>query len=135
MYETSYKEMMGYVRYLYDKAKIDNGLEKSLIKLYLKIRERLSGFPEVFEIEDNFLILIDNEFELSIVIDDKKSNDIYYSIKLTKFGNLNSDQFFKFSREMESILKRLSKYNPDLTDLCKHKSYIEFKFKIKKGTD
>ena len=130
MYETSYDEMMEYVSYLLNMANKDDNLKKELIDCYNKIRERLSEFPEVFEVEDNFLSLIDYGFKLSILIDDDDINNINYSIKLVNYENFSLDQFFKFSREMESIMKRFNKYNPSIDSFIYCRSYIEFRFDL-----
>ena len=121
MYETEYKEMVEYTKELYKRAKENKELEISLIEIYKKIREELSIFPEVHEIEDIYLSMIeDYNFDLYIQRSDRKEIVIKL-IKWSDSGELSS--FIELCKIFEGTINRISsnKYKTSILIVCSDK--------------
>jgi hypothetical protein len=84
-----------------------------MIKLYHKIREERSAFPEIFELEDMFLDLIESSgFEF--LVDTK----IYsYTIRLNK-ENCSLSEFIQYCQYLDKSIKRLE--TPTTTPLLEN---------------
>lgn len=130
MYETSYEEMTEYTKELYKKAKENSELEIALIEIYTKIREELSIYPEIHEIEDIYLSMIENyNFDFYIKINKEKE----IIINLVKWHHdLPLSGFIELCKLFEGTIKRISsnKYKTIL-DTCNYQErIIEFKIKL-----
>jgi hypothetical protein len=73
-----------------------------MINLYHKIREERSAFPEICEIEDMFLDLIENS-GFSFLIDTKEHS---YKISLYK-KDCTMSEFISYCQLLEKVIKRL----------------------------
>jgi hypothetical protein len=129
-YETSYEEMKEYTEYLFKRSTEDPELRQKLIELYNVIRKEMEVFPQVYEIEDMYLSVIEDlnfDFYLGINSIEKK-----VKIKLTKWAESKLSEFIEICKIVEGSLKRLEsdKYKTTL-DSCKfHTSYVEFEINL-----
>jgi hypothetical protein len=73
-----------------------------MINLYHKIREERSAFPEICEIEDIFLDLIEQS-RFDFLVDTK---DHYYNIKLNK-DNCSLSEFIQYCQYLNNSIKKL----------------------------
>ena len=81
-----------------------------MINLYHKIREQRSAFPEICEIEDMFLDLIENS-GFNFLVDTK---DYSYQIRLNK-DNCSLSEFIKCCQYLDRLIKELE--SPTVTPL------------------
>ena len=128
-HETGYDEMKEMTTFLYNKAKKDQKLETQLILLYKEIREQLNMFPEICEIEDMYLNLIESE-KMSFFVD-VDSIDMQYTISLKRNTDGHGiNEFIEICKKVEGSIARIqsSRYKTTL-DTCKYSSY-ELVFKI-----
>jgi len=135
-YETGYSEMKEFTKYLFDKSKENPELTKNLIDLYHKIRHT-SIFPEVYEIEDIYLNIIEDlnyDFYVDIDCASRPGNSRKeMTIKLIKFRESELNKFIETCKIVEGSLKRLKsdKYTTKLESCVFNSSYIEFKINLK----
>lgn len=106
-YETSYDEMNDYIKKLYNLVNTESlTLMDDMIKLYHKIREERKNFPEIFEIEDLFLDLIESDkFDFMVY-----SNRYNYKIRLSKTDKNNTitlEEYIKYCTQLNNELIRL----------------------------
>jgi predicted RecB family nuclease len=130
-YETGYDEMKEFTKYLFDRSKENPELTQNLIDLYHKIRQKISIFPEVYQIEDMYLSIIEDlnyDFYLDI---DCARNEM--AIKLKKWEESELSQFIETCKIVEGSLKRLKsdKYTTKLESCAFNSSYIEFEINLK----
>ena len=129
--EKSYDEMKEYTKYLLDSSRGNPELTKELIGLYNKIRQEMSMFPEVCQIEDIYLSIIEDlKYDFYLRIDSIRKE---ISIILSKRGKSQLNEFIEICKIVESSLKRLKsdKLDPHLYS-CEYKSNeIEFKINLK----
>ena len=130
-YETGYDEMKEFTKYLFDRAKENTELTKNLIDLYHKIRQNINMFPEVYQIEDMYLSIIEDlNYNFYLDID---SNRKEMTIKLTKWEESTLNEFIETCKIIEGGLKRLEsdKYTTKLESCVFNSSYIEFEINLK----
>jgi hypothetical protein len=133
MYETSYEEMKEMIEKLYSLIQTGSlDFRDSMIEIYTKIREERKDFPEVYEIEDAFLDLIEGHgFTFMIYSDLKK-----YEIKLHSPWGGNStkmEDFINYCNLVKNPISKLSKYSTKLVEcefINRRYSYCVFKVEI-----
>jgi len=116
MYETSYEEMKQMIKKLYGFAQTESlDFRDSMIEIYNKIREERKDFPEVYEIEDAFLNLIEGHgFSFMIYSDLSK-----YEIKLHSPWGENTmklEDFINYCNLIKNPISKLSKYRTKLVE-------------------
>jgi hypothetical protein len=105
-----------------------------MINLYYKIREERSAFPEICDIEDIFLDLIEsNGFDF--LVDTK---DHYYNIKLNK-DNCSLSDFIQYCQYLNNSIKKLETstttsvlQNCERQDSGLYGTHVWFKILLKK---
>jgi len=130
-YETGYDEMKEFTKYLFDRAKENPELTQNLIDLYSKIRQSISMFPEVYQIEDMYLSIIEDlNYDFYLDIDCTRKE---MAIKLKKWEESELSQFIETCKIVEGSLKRLKsdKYTTKLESCAFNSSYIEFEINLK----
>lgn len=130
-YETSYDEMKEFTQYLLNKSKEDTNLKQELIELYNKIRQKMNMFPEVYQIEDMYLSIIEElnyDFYLNVNSIRKE-----IEIRLTRWNESELSEFIETCKIVEGTLKRLEsdKYKTKLKSCELHSSYTQFKIELK----
>ena len=105
-----------------------------MINLYHKIREQRSAFPEICEIEDMFLDLIENS-GFNFLVDTK---DYSYQIRLNK-DNCSLSEFIKYCQYLDRLIKELESptikpilSNCDRQDSDPYGTHVWFKILLKK---
>ena len=73
-----------------------------MIEIYLRIREERSAFPEICEIEDMFLNLIEMD-KFNFLVD---TRDYSYTIRLNK-DDCSLSEFILYCQHLEKSIKRL----------------------------
>jgi len=129
-YETGYDEMKEFTKYLLDKAKENPELTQNLIDLYHKIRHN-SIFPEVYQIEDIYLSIIEDlNYDFYLDVDCLRKE---ISIKLRKWSESELSEFIETCKVIERSIKILKsdKYTTKLESCKFHSSYIEFEINLK----
>jgi hypothetical protein len=130
-YETGYDEMKEFTKYLFDRAKENPELTNNLIDLYHKVRQDISMFPEVYEIEDMYLSIIEDlDFDFYLDIDGVRKK---MTIKLKKWKETELSQFIETCKIVELSLKKLEsdKYKTTLDSCQFHTNYVEFEINLK----
>lgn len=114
IYETSYEEMKVYVKDLI--SLVQNGpvgFKDEMIEIYNQIRQERKDFPEVYEIEDIYLDLIENEdfkFYLSSGMEYGEIKRPTYVIKLNK-DRCEFNDYVKYCNSINNSLQRLKSPN------------------------
>jgi len=109
-------------------------LKNDMIKLYHKIREERSAFPEICDIEDIFLDLIEKS-RFDFLVDTKEQ---YYKIKLYKEG-CSISEFISYCQLLEKSIEQLETstikpilLNCDRQDSNPYGTHVWFKILLKK---
>lgn len=130
-YETGYDEMKEFTKYLFDKSKENPELTQNLIDLYHKVRQSIGMFPEVHQVEDIFLSIIEDlNYDFYLDVDCARKQ---IAIKLRKWKESELSEFIETCKIVEGSLKRLKsdKYTTKLESCAFNSSYIEFEINLK----
>ena len=130
-YETGYDEMKEFTQYLFNKSKENQNLKQELIELYNKIREKMNMFPEVYQIEDVYLSIIEDlNYDFYLDVD---CTEMEIAIKLTKWKESELSEFIETCKIIEGSLKRLKsdKYTTKLESCQFNSNYIQFEIELK----
>lgn len=130
-YETGYDEMKEFTQYLFNKSKENQNLKQELIELYNKIREKMNMFPEVHQIEDVYLSIIEDlNYNFYLDVD---CTEMKIAIKLTKWKESELSEFIETCKIIEGSLKRLKsdKYTTKLESCQFNSNYIQFEIELK----
>ena len=130
-YETGYDEMKEFTQYLFNKSKENQNLKQELIELYNKIREKMNMFPEVYQIEDVYLSIIEDlNYNFYLNVD---CTEMEMVIKLTKWKESELSEFIETCKIIEGSLKRLKsdKYTTKLESCQFNSNYIQFEIELK----
>jgi len=130
-YETGYDEMKEFTQYLFNKSKEDQNLKQELILLYNKIREKMNIFPEVHQVEDIFLSIIEDlNYDFYLDVNSIRKE---IEIRLTRWKESELNEFIETCKVVEGTLKRLesTKYKTKLHSCELNSSYTEFKIELK----
>lgn len=130
-YETGYDEMKEFTQYLFNKSKENQNLKQELIELYNKIREKMNMFPEIYQVEDIFLSIIESlnyDFYLDVNSIRKEID-----IRLSRWEESKLSEFIETCIIVEGTLKRLesTKYKTKLESCEFNSSSIQFEIKLK----
>jgi hypothetical protein len=137
-YEVSYSELNQIIDKWFNKCKSNPELTTQFLEIYSSLRKKLSNFPEMYQIEDELLDLIEiYKFNFQVNIhNDKLHPNRYYDVRLYNWqGGIDMDNYIKILTSMNGISKSIStispkcevkfygcQYNPD--------SWCEFKIQI-----
>ena len=130
-YETGYDEMKEFTKYLFDKSKENPELTQNLIDLYHKVRQSIGMFPEVHQVEDIFLSIIEDlNYDFYLDVDCIRKG---ITIKLRKWKESELGEFIETCKIVEGSLKRLEsdKYTTKLESCNYHIRHIEFEINLK----
>lgn len=132
-FETGYDEMKEFTKNLLRNAEVNPEVKSECIRVYNYIRKQNEIFPEVYQIEDYYLSLIE-KYDFDFLLDvDMGSN---YEIRLSKWhGNYSINDFVNMCQEVERSLKRLEspKYYTKISKCEYGQSYIEFRVVLAKN--
>lgn len=132
-YETGYDEMKQFTHQLLKNAEKNPEVKSECIRVYNYIRKQNEIFPEIYQLEDYYLSLIEKyDFDLFINVD-MSSN---YQIRLCKWqSKYTLADFIIMCQEVERSLKRLesTKYYTTLSACEYHKTFIDFKIELRKN--
>jgi hypothetical protein len=130
-YETGYDDMKEFTKYLFDKSKENPELTQNLIDLYHKVRQSIGMFPEVHQVEDIFLSIIEDlNYDFYLDVNSIRKE---IEIRLTRWKESELNEFIETCRIVEGTLKRLesTKYKTKLHSCELNSSYTEFKIELK----
>jgi hypothetical protein len=134
MFEVGYDEINGYIDFIYKKAMEFPDFKANLINIYSLIRKEMGSFPEIYEIEDIYLNLIESDKFIFYV--DVNAKDQILKIKLSKSSKEdNLNVFIKYCKLIQSSIDRLqgTKYRTKLDSCEYHPGYYnKFKIELKK---
>lgn len=99
-YETSYSKRNEFIDKLLKLSK-ERNITDDLIELYYVIRNERKDFPEVYQIEDIFLNIIDDGFSFNVI---SRKNEL--RIILSK-GIIDLDNYIKYINQISNYLKKL----------------------------
>lgn len=127
-YETSYSEMNEFVDKLLKLSK-ERNITDDLVELYYVIRNERKDFPEVYQIEDIFLNIIDDGFSFNV---SSKKNEL--TIILSK-DVIDLTNYIKYINQISNCLKKLEnpKYFVNLEKSEMVQGYREIDGKINKN--
>jgi len=134
-YESGYEDYQKMIKKLMGMVNTKSlTFKDDMIAIYNKIRQERSDFPEIFELEDTFLDLIEsNGFDFLVY-----TKDYFYTIRLDK-ENCSLSEFIQYCQYLDKSIKRLetSTATPLLekcerSDLGQHGTYVGFKILLKK---
>jgi len=128
-YESGYDEYKAATKKLYGVVNSGSSeLKEKIFQVYKMIREERSVFPEIAEIEDMFLDLIDDEYSFIVY-----SSQYEYKIKMYK-DNDTLDNFVKYTKFLGERIKRLN-VNPLKSTLSKAERLNGFYNQLEAGKD
>jgi hypothetical protein len=128
-YESGYDEYKAATQKLYgevNKGSID--FRDSMFQVYNMIREERSVFPEIAEIEDMFLDIIDDGYSFIVY-----SSQYEYKIKMYKDDD-TLDNFVQYTKFLGERVKRLN-VNPLKSTLSKAERLNGFYNQLERGKD
>jgi len=128
-YESGYDEYKAATQKLY--GVVNSGspeLKEKIFQVYKMIREERSVFPEIAEIEDIFLDIIDDGYSFIVY-----SSQYEYKIKMYK-DNDTLDSFVKYTKSLGERVKRLN-VNPLKSTLSKAERLNGFYNQLESGKD
>lgn len=132
-YETGYDEMKKFTHQLLKNAEKNPEVKSECIRVYNYIRKQNEIFPEIYQLEDYYLSLIEKyDFDLFIDVD-MSSN---YQIRLCKWqSKYTLSDFIIMCQEIERSLKRLesTKYYTKLSACEYHQTSVDFKIVLAKN--
>jgi hypothetical protein len=132
-YETDYSEMKEFTKTLMKNAERNPEVKAECIRVYNYIRKQNEIFPEIFQIEDYYLSLIE-KYGFDFYVDiDMGSN---YKIRLRLWERDKSLQdFITMCQEVEKSMKKVesSRYYTRLTKCDYSVYYIDFSVELKKN--
>jgi hypothetical protein len=98
---------------LIKKVNKDSKLSNTLLSLYSEVESKMKGFPKFYELEDLFLDLIDNGWNISFVIIPDISFEIQISNEMSELY-ITCDDYINLKNNSNNIIKRLeSHFNID----------------------
>lgn len=132
-YETGYDEMKQLTHQLLKNAEKTPEIKSECIRVYNYIREQNKIFPEIYQIEDICLQLIE-KYNLNFDIDVNMGKEYLILLRLWE-NDLKLDFFLSVCDEIKKIANRLSsnKYNTEVSK-CRFEVYShssEFQFGIR----
>lgn len=114
IYETSYDEMKNYVKNLLSLVQTGPiGFKDEMINIYNQIRQERKDFPEVYEIEDLYLNLIENDkfkFYLSSGMEYGIFERPEYKIELNK-KHCTFNDYIRYCQSINNTIERLKSPN------------------------
>jgi len=96
----------------------DSKLSNTLLSLYSEVESKMKGFPKFYELEDLFLDLIDDGWNISFMIKPNISFEIEIGNDNSEL-NISYDDYIDLQIKSNSILKRLESHfnvDCDITD-------------------
>ena len=128
-YESGYDEYKAATQKLYGVVNSGSSeLKEKIFQVYKMIREERSVFPEIAEIEDIFLDIIDDGYSFIVY-----SSQYEYKIKMYK-DNDTLDNFVKYTKFLGERVKRLN-VNPLKSTLSKAERLNGFYNQLEAGKD
>lgn len=131
-YETGYDEMKEFTQILLRNAEVNPEVKSECIRVYNYIREQNKIFPEIYQIEDIYLSLIE-KYDFNFYVNVSMSSN--YEIKLSTWNKENTLQdFIMMCQEIERSIQRIEspKYTTKLTECRYHESFVDFRILLKK---
>lgn len=102
-YETGYEDLKQYVNDLIFKCRGDEDLNDKMIEMYHAIRKEREIFPEIYEIEENYFDLIDEEnFDFMVHSSAKE-----YKIILGKDKKTLLEDFIRYCQILNTRMRLL----------------------------
>lgn len=132
-YETGYDEMKEFTQTLLNNSEENPEVKSQCIKVYNYIRKQNEIFPEIYQIEDYYLSLIE-KYGFDFYVDVNMGST--YKIRLRLWERDKSLQdFITMCQEVEKSMKKVesSKYHTRLTK-CEYSVYsVDFTVELKKN--
>lgn len=101
------------------KVNKDSKLSNTLLSLYLEVESKMKGFPKFYELEDLFLDLTDNGWNISFLIKPNISFEIQIGNDNSEL-NISYDDYIDLQIKSNNIVKRLESHfnvDCDITDI------------------
>ena len=101
------------------KVNKDSKLSNTLLSLYSEVESKMKGFPKFYELEDLFLDLTDNGWNISFVIKTNISFEIQIGNDNSEL-NISYDDYIDLQIKSNNIVKRLESHfnvDCDITDI------------------
>ena len=101
------------------KVNKDSKLSNTLLSLYSEVESKMKGFPKFYELEDLFLDLTDNGWNISFVIKPNISFEIQIGNDNSEL-NISYDDYIDLQIKSNNIVKRLESHfnvDCDITDI------------------
>ena len=101
------------------KVNKDSKLSNKLLSLYSEVESKMKGFPKFYELEDLFLDLTDNGWNISFVIKPNISFEIQIGNDNSEL-NISYDDYIDLQIKSNNIVKRLESHfnvDCDITDI------------------
>ena len=87
-------------------------LSNTLISLYKEVEEQMKGFPKFYELEDLFLDIMDDGWQINFLVKVNDSLEIEVSNEMSELI-INYDDFINLQIECNSKLKRMKSLFPN----------------------
>ena len=87
-------------------------LSNTLISLYKEVEEQMKGFPKFYELEDLFLDIMDDGWQINFLVKVNDSLEIEVSNEMSEL-TINYDDFINLQMECNSKLKRMKSLFPN----------------------